>query len=139
MQNTTLRPIAILFAILFSACGKNNDPAPAGKVYNDAKGTSIIVSSVSWYLITQGNGGEVHIKIAGTTNAGRLVLTTYGDGLQTDINIDIDNNHRFSEDAVMSFSATSRQTDTFQENALVTAYKGSDTLKATLPSGNLHY
>lgn len=136
---TSPKILILLIAILFAACTKNNDPAPAGKIYNDAKGTYVAVSNASWYLTTQGNGGEVHLKVAGTTNADKLLITAYGDGVQTGVNIAIGANHQFTEDVVMSFSATSRQTGAFRENAILTAYKESDTLKATLASGDLHY
>jgi len=110
-----------------------------GKKYSDARGTYIAIDSSRWYLIKLGSGGEVHFKASGTTNADKLVITTSGDGLMTDVNIPVGTDQRFSKDAVMTFSVTARQTDNFQENAVLTAYKGNDTLKVVLPSGNLHY
>ena len=130
--------VVLLFGVSFAAC-KKNDPVVAGKKYSDAKGTYIAIDSARWYLTKEGSGGEVHFKAFGTTNADKLVITTSGDGLQTDINIPIGTGQYFGQDVVMSFSVTARQTDNFQENAVLTAYKGSDTLKAVLPSGNLHY
>jgi hypothetical protein len=130
--------VVLLFGVSFSAC-KKSDPVVAGKKYSDAKGTYIAIDSARWYLIKEGSGGEVHFKASGTTNANKLTITTSGDGLLTDINIPVGTDQRFSQDVVMSFSVTARQTDNFQESAVLTAYKGSDTLKVVLPSGNLHY
>lgn len=138
-MNIRLATTLILLISLFFAACKKNDPVITGKKYNDAKGTYIAIDSTRWYLTTLGNGGEVHVKISGSTNADKLVITTYGDGVNMDNNITIGSNRQFIEDTGMSFSVTARQTDTFQENARLTAYKGTDTLKITLASGNLHY
>lgn len=133
-----LTSLVLFFWLSFAGC-KKSDPVITGKKYSDAKGTYIAIDTASWYLIKQGNGGEVHFKAFGTTNADKLAITTYGDGVQRNVNIPVAANQRFSEDVVMSFSVTARQTNNFQENAVLTAYKGNDTLKAVLYSGNLHY
>src|SRR5665213_962149 len=130
--------LVLLFGLSFAAC-KKSDMVVTGKKYSDARGTYIAIDSSRWYLIKLGSGGEVHFKASGTTNADKLVITTSGDGLMTDVNIPVGTDQRFSKDAVMTFSVTARQTDNFQENSVLTAYKGNDTLKVVLPSGNLHY
>jgi len=136
---TNFKILILLIAFTFSACSKKNDPTINGKKYADARGTYVTVSNADWYLTTQGSGGTVNLKVSGATNADKITITTYGDGLNSDINMSMGSNGQFTQDIPVSFSATSRSTSTFQQSTTLKAYRGTDILVVTLNSGNLSY
>jgi len=130
----------IIIALFFTSCKKSGESvAPGSQKYSDAKGTYLTTNSVSWYLTKEGSGGTVHVKFAGITNADRITITTYGDGLDSEIPVTLTGSGQFTEDLPVSFSATSRATSAFQESVVLKVYKGSDILSVTLNSGNLQY
>jgi len=131
---------AVIIVLFISSCKKGSEGvAPGSQKYSDAKGTYVTTNSLSWYLTKEGNGGTVHVKFTGVTNADRITITTYGDGLDSEIPITLIGNSQFNEDIPVSFSAASRSTSAFQESTVLKAYKGSDVLSVTLNSGNLQY
>jgi hypothetical protein len=131
---------AVVIALFFTSCKKSNEGvSPGSQKYSDAKGTDITTDAVKWYLTTEGNGGTVHIKFSGTTNADKITITTNGDGLSSDIPITITSSGQFTEDIPVSFSAAARATAPFQESTVLKAYKERDILSVTLNSGNLQY
>lgn len=134
MKNYLL--VTCLLALI--SCSKNNDIAPAGS-YTDSKGTWIDVESTQWYLTRLGNGGEIHVKLNGTTNADRIAIRTSGDGLLTDNLLTIAREKNFSTDVVNSFSVTAVPAGSFVSSTKLVAYRGSDTLVVTLNSGSLKY
>jgi hypothetical protein len=139
LRQSYFKILILLIAFTFSACSKKDAPAISGTKYTDARGTYVTVSNADWYLTTQGSGGMVNLKVSGATNADKITVTTYGDGLYSDINMSVGSNGQFTQDVTISFSATSRSTSTFQQSTTLKAYRGTDTLVVTLKSGNLSY
>jgi len=124
--------------LAFAGCKKSNDLSANGQIYTDAKGTKVIVNTANWYLTRQGNGGTVNLKLSGTTNADRITITTYGDGLASDYGVKITGG-QFNADAGISFSVTAVPAGTFQSSTTLKAFRGTDTLVTKLNSGDLHY
>jgi hypothetical protein len=81
----------------------------------------------------------VNLKIAGSTNSDKVTVRTYGDGVVSDENVELDSKKNFNEDIVISFTATSVPSGEFEVNTKVMAYKGTDTLVVPLNSGKLKY
>jgi len=129
-------PAICLFALI--SCSKNNDIAPTGS-YTDANGTWVSVASTQWYLTRIGNGGEVHVKLNGTTNADKIAIRTSGDGVLTEGPLSLYPNKSFSADVVNSFSVTAVPTGKFVTSTQLVAYKGSDIFVVTLKSDTLKY
>lgn len=130
----------ILFLTFFFAdvsCFKNNDSV---KVYNDTKGLTLSITSSYWYL-TRNNigGGNVNLKISGSTNGAKVTVRTYGDGVINDENAELNSTKNFNDDIVISFTATNVPSTEFEASTLIKAYKGTDTLVVTLKSGELKY
>ena len=107
--------------------------------YSDAKGTWVKVDSAQWYLTRLYNGGDVHVKLNGSTNADKIAIRTSGDGVLTDNVLPLDANKNFSADVINSFSVTSVPTGAFTSSTKLIACKGADTLVVTLSSGQLQY
>ncbi|MBW4888236.1 hypothetical protein KXQ82_00850 [Mucilaginibacter sp. HMF5004] len=131
----------IICLLALASCKKNDSadvPIPSNR-YSDAKGTWIKVDSTQWYLTRLYNGGMVHVKLNGTTNADKIVIRTSGDGVSNDNLLPLDANKGFSTDVVNSFSVSSVQTGSFVSSTRLVAYRGTDTLTVTLTSGPLKY
>jgi len=135
MKNYLL--IACLFAL--GSCSKNNDVAPSGS-YIDANGTWVSVANTQWYLTRIGTrGGEVHVKLDGTTNADKIAIRTSGDGLLSDLSLPIDADKGFGTDVVNSFSISGVPAGKFVTSTQLIAYRGSDVFTITLKSDTLKY
>jgi hypothetical protein len=115
----------VLF-IAFASCNRNNDPA-------------LKVSRSEWYLERIYSGGAVHLIIEGSTTADKVTIKTYGDGLVTDKNIELDSQKHFSDDVVISFSVTSVPDDEFVSDTELKIYKNTNIVTVTLTSGKLKY
>lgn len=102
--------------------------------------TILNVTNSQWYL-TRSNygGGFVNLKIEGSTNGDKVAIRTYGDGAVSDRTVELDSKKNFSEDIVISFTATSIPSGEFEVSTNVMAYKGGDTLVVPLNSGKLKY
>jgi hypothetical protein len=119
----------ICFTFLFLAlasCNKNDDP-------------TITVTKSEWYLERINSGGAVHLIIEGSTTANKVTIKTYGDGLVSDRNIELDSRKHFSDDVVISFSVTAVPTEEFVLNTELKIYKKTNMIALTLTSGKLKY
>lgn len=135
---TLLNLLAIALITVASSC-KKDDNAPAGTTkHTDASGTYLNEKN-SFYLTREGSGGTVHIKFSGNTNADSVKYQTSGDGLISDVKIDLGSGKAFDVDTPISFTATSVPGGTFTSALTLKAYKGKDVLTVTLQSGNLSY
>jgi hypothetical protein len=113
----------------FASCSKYED-----------KATALDITNSQWYL-TRNNygGGMVNLKLSGSTNSDKVTIRTFGDGVVSDENVELDSKKNFNKDIVISFTATSVPGGEFEASTKVMAYKGSDTLVVTLNSGKLKY
>jgi len=98
------------------------------------------IKDSQWYLTRNIlGGGEVNLKILGSTNGDKVTVRTYGDRVIFDENVDLDSKKNFNKDVGISFTATSVPSGEFEMSTKVMAYKGSDTLVVPLNSGKLKY
>ena len=80
--------------------------------------------------------------MTGSTNADKVTVRNYGDGLISDQNIALDSHKGFSNDTVViTFSHFSgvAPSEEFERSTIIRAYKGSDTLTVKMNSGKLRY
>jgi hypothetical protein len=72
--------IFLLVIILFASCSKRDD-------------ATLRITDSQWYLTRNIlGGGEVNLKISGSTNGDKVTVRTYGDGVIFDENVELDNN-----------------------------------------------
>jgi len=119
----------IYFTFLFlalAACSKNDDP-------------TLMVTRSEWNLERINNGGAVHLIIEGSTTADKVTIKTYGDGVISYKNIELDSKKHFSDDVVISFSVTSVPTEEFVLSTELKIYKKTNMIAVTLTSGKLKY
>jgi hypothetical protein len=126
-----MKKIIFLLAIIaFTSCSKKEDNTPA----------TLNINYSQWYLTrTNYGGGMVNLKIEGSTNGDKVTIRTHGDGVNSDVNLELDSRKNFNEDIIISFTATSVPSTEFEVSTKVMAYKGTDTLRVTLNSGKLKY
>lgn len=156
-----LMRVGILFIgliLAFGYCSKkedNNVPPDftvtcndSARIYSDLKGTVLCMTNPLWYtnikwITTNINGfGTVNLVISGATNADKVTVKTYGDGLIGDFPLDLDSKKSFNKDTVViSFThfSSAPPTTEFEFSTNIKAYKGSDTLVVTFYSGKLKY
>jgi hypothetical protein len=114
------------------------------RIYTDSKGTSLNIINSVWFTTTTNSNsfGQVNLAISGSTNADKVTVMTYGDGVLYEENIQLDLSKGFTNDTTgisfTHFSGTPPTTG-FEMSTIIKAYKGSDTLKVTLNSGKLKY
>jgi hypothetical protein len=121
------RLIFLLVIIAFVSCSKKDDAA-------------LRITDSQWYLTRNIlGGGEVNLKISGSTNGDKVTVRTYGDGVIFDENVELDSKRNFNKDVGISFTATSVPSGEFEMSTKVMAYKGSDISVVYLKSGKLKY
>jgi len=84
--------------------------------------------------------GHVHLVISGKTNAERVTVLTYGDGLRAEFELKLTNG-MFNDTIAISFSPgiPSDNTLPFYSRTHLKAYSGSSVFDTTLHSGPLRY
>jgi len=126
-----MKKIVFLLVIMsFASCSKKEDNSR----------TTLSITDSQWYL-TRNNygGGMVYLKIVGSTNGDKVTVRTYGDGVVSDANVELDSKKNFNKDVIISFTATSVPSGEFEVSTKVMAYKDADTLGVALNSGKLKY
>ena len=100
------------------------------------------LSYVKWYTTTEVIGeltfGYVHLDLSGSTTGDRVTVITYGDGAIDELELDLDQNKKFSQDIVIKFTYAADNIPQ-KYSTVLTAYKGSNTTKISLESEELTY
>jgi hypothetical protein len=122
-----IRFFLILALIVFASCTKKEEPV-------------LNITDTEWYLDRNIlGGGSVHLIIEGYANADKVTVRTSGDGVISDVNVEMDSEKYFSKNVVISFTATGVPEGEFEVSTVVKAYKGSNVLSVPLSSGKLQY
>ena len=125
--------------VIMSGCSKDNSVTPQGKNYRDANGTYVNLTTTQWYVTKNGNFATLYLKIAGSTNGDKLTITTYGDGVVQDVNIQLEPNKSFNKDIGVAFTAAGGSSGSFDTSTKIVTYKGGDSFTTVLSSGKLDY
>ena len=136
--------VFLFTALLFFVSCKNENGLPAGNSdngtkYSDANGTFVVVSNALWHTAALPNGNTVFLDISGYSNADKVTVAAYGNGTQVDFPISTDNQSLFSTNGIGISVGESSVGIIFKQSTFLKAYRGTDTLKVTLTSGNLEF
>ena len=113
------------FIVLLMSCAKKD-------------GTSNVLLNLTktkWVTSKNGEFRNTIVILSGTTNADKLTVETYGDGVIDQHPIELDSKKSFSNDTVgisFQYLGTSPYDSTITVSTKVRAYKGSDTLFVVL-------
>lgn len=120
----------LLLVSMFSACSKESGQNKS----------AINITDCKWYLTEfLYSGGTVNLKISGSTDGQKLTVRTFGDGVVSDENVELDAHNNFNKDIVIRFFITTVPIGEFEVTTKVMAYQGADTTVITLNSGKLKY
>jgi hypothetical protein len=115
---------------LFAGClSLNNEPI-------------LSLSYVKWYTTTEVIGeltfGYVHLDLSGSTTGDKVIVISYGDGVIGEIELDLDQDKRFSQDVTTHFTHAADNVPR-KYSTIITAYKGNYTTSINLESEELTY
>ena len=123
-----LMVVALLPVFLLSSC-LNNGPV-------------LLISSSEWYTTTEVIGdltfGYVHLDLSGSTTGDKVTVITYGDGIIDELELDLDQDKKFSQDIVIKFTHAADNIPR-KYSTVLTAYQGNNTTKISLESEELTY
>ncbi len=120
--------IMVLPVFLLSGC-LNNEPI-------------LSLSYVEWYTTTAEienlTFGYVHLDLSGSTTGDKVTVITYGDGVIDELELDLDQDKKFSQDIVIQFT---HEADSIPRkySTVLTAYAGSYITSINLESEELTY
>jgi len=100
------------------------------------------LSYVEWYTATEEMGnltfGYVHLSLSGSTTGDKVTVITYGDGVIDELELDLDQNKKFSQDIVIKFTHAADNIPQ-KYSTVLTAYTGSYSTSINLESEELTY
>jgi len=109
------------FIIVLMSCAKKSETT---KVF-------LNLTKENWITSKNGEFRNTKVILSGTTNADKLTVETYGDGVLDQHPIVLDSKKSFSNDTVaisFQYLGTNPYDSTITVSTKVRAYKGSDTL-----------
>ncbi|MFH0974395.1 MAG: hypothetical protein V1874_01270 [Spirochaetota bacterium] len=108
--------------------------------YTQDPDINLTITSSGWNAIITSEGiGEVHLNIAGSTDADIVTVKTYGDGAISDYQLTLDANKNFNEDVIIAFTHSPTTITAVQFNTVITAYKDGGRKMILLESQDLYY
>ena len=120
--------LIILFVLFSSGCSDN---------------TPIVsLNYIDWYTTTEKINnltfGYVHLSISGATTGDKVTVLTYGDGVISEQELDLDQENKFNEDIIIKFTHTADTVPSIY-STVITAYKRNSSTKINLESEELVY
>ena len=118
--------MVILFILVFAGC-LDNSPI-------------LNLVDVEWHTTTETINnltfGYVHLNVSGTTNGDSVTVATYGDGVMSEQELELDQDNRFEEDIVIKFTHMADNVPRIY-STVITAFKGNSLTKINLESEEL--
>jgi len=100
------------------------------------------LSYVEWYSTTETVGsltfGYINLNVSGSTSGDKVTIVTYGDGIIDELELDLDQDKKFSQDIVIKFTHAADNISR-KYNTVLTAYAGSYITSINLESEELTY
>jgi hypothetical protein len=97
----------------------------------------LIISTAQWSLTHENTGfGFILLRINGYTNGEQVTVLTFGDGLISEHELQLDEDKHFNETVTIAFSHMG-YTPPVQADTTVTAYRGQEKTEIKLESGNI--
>jgi hypothetical protein len=120
--------IIMSFVFLCSGC-LNNGPI-------------LTLNSIEWYTTNEQLGsltfGYVHLNLSGSTTGDKVTVITYGDGIIAELELDLDQDNKFSQDIIIQFTHAADNIPR-KYSTVLTAYKGNSFTSINLESEELAY
>jgi len=118
--------IIILFVLFCSGC-LDNPPI-------------LNLNNIQWYTTTEAINdltfGYVHLSISGVTTGDKVTVLTYGDGILSEQELELNQENQFEEDIIIKFTHMADDISRIY-STVITAYKGNSSIKINLESEEL--
>jgi hypothetical protein len=105
-------------------------------------GPILTLNSIEWYTtneqINSLTFGYVHLNLSGSTTGDKVTVITYGDGIIAELELDLDQDNKFSQDIVIKFTNAADNIPQ-KYSTVLTAYKGNSFTSINLESEELAY
>ena len=102
----------------------------------------LTLSHIEWYTTSETLNnltfGSVHLQLSGSTAGDRVTVITYGDGIISELELDLDQENKFNQDVIIQFTHMADDIPRIY-STVVTAYKGNRFTKINLKSEELVY
>lgn len=119
----------IISFVLFSSGCSDNTPI-------------LSLNHVEWYTTTEKINnltfGYVYLSISGATTGDKVTVLTYGDGVISEQELDLDQENKFNEDIIIKFTHTADAMPRIY-STVITAFKRNSSTKINLESEELIY
>ncbi|MDD5016148.1 MAG: hypothetical protein PHW73_13820 [Atribacterota bacterium] len=129
MKKLLVLILIILLPVFLLSCCLNNEPI-------------LSLSYIVWYTTTEEIGdltfGDVHLNLSGSTTGDKVTVITYGDGIIDELELNLDQDKKFSQDIVIKFTHAADNIPQ-KYSTVLTAYAGSCTTNINLESEELTY
>lgn len=102
----------------------------------------LTLNKTDWYTTTEKINdltfGYVHLSISGITTGDKVTVVTYGDGLISEQELDLDQENEFDQDVIIKFTHMADNVPR-SYSTVITAYKRNSSTKISLESEELVY
>lgn len=138
-MNTKITKLLLVgLTLLVFSCKKDSVPDVPGQKFEDS-GTYLILSNSNWYTAKDNFGfGTVSVKFSGVTNADKLTIATFGDGVSAEQPVTL-SGKKFDQDDVILFTHAAASAGQFDTATKLKAYRGKNVLEIPISSGTLQY
>ena len=122
--------VAGMSIFLFVGClSLNNEP-------------TLSLSHAEWYTTTEEIGdltfGYAYLSLSGSTTGDKVTVITYGDGVIDELELDLDQDKKFTQDVIIQFTHEADSTPR-KFSTVLTAHAGSYITSINLESEELTY
>lgn len=131
----------IVFLVL-SSCLKMNEEGT--QEFTSELGTTLQIQSIGWKPIRLGqsstDGGYVNLNLSGSTNANGIKFSRHlQDGTDSDTTVNLFQNNFNVSVEVSSYDQPSMPIGVFRDSTIIKVYRGTDTIKVLIRSGELSF
>jgi hypothetical protein len=102
----------------------------------------LTIQNIEWYttaeILNNLTFGFIHLYLSGSTTGDQVTVITYGDGVISELALDLDQDHHFSQDVIIQFTHMADNVPRMY-STVVTAYQGYRFTSISLESEELTY
>ena len=122
--------ILIIMSVVFLCSGCLNN------------GPILTLNTIEWYTTNEQMNsltfGYVHLNLSGSTTGDKVTVITYGDGIIGELELDLDQDNKFSQDIIIQFTHAADNIPR-KYSTVLTAYKWNSFTSINLESKELAY
>lgn len=128
-------------AFLFLSCGKEENKSihvyceKEAKTFQSESDIKLLLEKQNWHLSTNSLGGyDIFLKVAGEIVGDSAKITSYGDGLLSEVILKLDNKKKFAQEVGVFFTAANRleEQEFIVPSTKIQVFKGDEKFTADI-------